>query len=302
MDKADIQAFLAVAQNGTISKAAEKLYISHSTLSWRINKLEEEFGAELFMRGKGLKRVELTKAGNSFLPYAYRLLETWQEAASAIGKAAESSLSIVIGHNHNLLFNNAYKEFSTKYPKIPLYLLLRHSADAYGFVKSGEMDAGFVAVEHQSADIRAISLCRERFVLVCGSRSWLSVADKADIEGLNTENEIKWWVSPSGIADWQMKWFGKEPKWVVQDDPYTMETLLENSDLWTVLPASTAQTFTAHNRDGITVRELGIECPHRDIFLIMRKSATPSEALKNFLKILREDFESKGIEWLCDEL
>ena len=115
MTKADIEAFLAVARSGTLSKAAEKLYISHSTLSGRIGKLEEEFGTELFLRGKGQKRVELTKAGEAFLPYAVKFLDIWQEASTSMGKAVSGSLSIVIGPNHNILFNDVYKDFQEQY-------------------------------------------------------------------------------------------------------------------------------------------------------------------------------------------
>ena len=48
----DIQAFLDVVKYGTVMRAADARYISHSTLSWRISKLEQEVGAELFVRRK----------------------------------------------------------------------------------------------------------------------------------------------------------------------------------------------------------------------------------------------------------
>lgn len=302
MDKADIQAFLAVSQYGTISKAAERLYISHSTLSWRINKLEDEIGAELFERGKGLKRAELTKAGNIFHPYASKLLDTWQEAITAMGKVSESSLSVVIGHNHNLLFNNVYKEFSIEYPEIPLYLLLRHSDDAYGFVKSGEMDAGFVAVDRHMDKIQSIPLCKEQFVFICGNKCDFSTEQVITPENLRAENEIKWWTAPSGVAEWQKKWIGDEPKWVVQDDPHTLESLLDESNLWTVVPASTAETFVSRCKGGILIKDLDFECPSRDIFIVIRECAKPTAALREFLYIMKKDFTSRGIEWLLNEI
>lgn len=298
MDRADIQAFLAVARYGTISKAADKLYVSHSTLSWRINRLEEELGVELFSRGKGLKKVELTKAGSVFLPYSEKLLAIWQEGINAIGKATESSLSVVIGHNHNLLFNNVYKEFSVMYPKVPLYLLLRHSSDAYEYVKSGEMDAGFVAVMYPTDKVRSIPLCKEPFVLVCGGKSAYADRDVLGPEDLRPENEIKWWTVPSGVAEWQEKWLHTEPNWVIQDDTYTMESLLDDSDRWTVVPLSTAEIFASHRKGGILVKELNFECPGRDIFVITKSDTKPSPVLQNFLEIVQRDFTARGIEWL----
>ena len=70
MTDIDIQAFLVVNRVKTISRAAESLFISPSTLSWRISRLEGELGEQLFRRSKGVKQAELTQAGSQFLPYA----------------------------------------------------------------------------------------------------------------------------------------------------------------------------------------------------------------------------------------
>ena len=53
----DIQAFLAVAEHLTISKAAEELFVSQSTASHRIQNLEDELGVALIERQKGRRRV-----------------------------------------------------------------------------------------------------------------------------------------------------------------------------------------------------------------------------------------------------
>lgn len=300
MTKSDIEAFLAVAQSGTISKASEKLYISHSTLSWRIAKLEEEFGVELFSRGKGQKKVELTNAGSAFLPFAVRFLDIWEEASVAMGKAVSTSLNIVIGHNHNLLFTNVYKEFSEQYPDIPLYLLLRHSADAYRYVQTGEVDAGFVASLQKSDKIRAFPLCREKMVFVCGSKYDYRDIPVLSMNDLLTKDEIMWWIAPSAIADWQRNWFGENPQRIVQEDTNALEALLAGSRFWTLVPASTADIFLSRRPGEILSRQLGFGCPGREIFLITRTGVPISNALINFLHIMQRDFTSRGLQWLCD--
>ncbi|MBQ3010099.1 MAG: LysR family transcriptional regulator [Oscillospiraceae bacterium] len=300
MTQVDIEAFLAVVQYGTISKAAEKLYISHSTLSWRISRLEEEFGVELFIRAKGVKKVELTKAGTTLLPYAVKLLDIWQEAADALRDNTDSSLSVVMGHNHNTLFNNVYKEFQRNYPEIPLYLLLRHSKDAYGYVKSGEMDAGFVATAHPDKAINTVPLCRENMVFICGRN--FEHADKEIItrEHLSNTTEIMWWLSPSNVADWQQRHFGADPKWVVQEDTNALESLVDSSHLWTVVPASTAEIFISRRQGGIISKPLDFDCPSREIFLIFKKGIQPNTSLNNFLKLMQIDFKNRGIDWMYE--
>lgn len=297
MDKADLMAFVTIARQGTILKAAKTLYISHSTLSWRLTRLEKELEAELFVRSKGIKHVELTRAGRTFLPYAERLLSTWQEATDALKTTRHESLSVVIGHNHNLLFNNVYKEFSTRSPNVPLYLLLRHSQEAYTYVKSGEMDAGFVATRHDTEGVDTIPLCREKMVLICGSGCEHRDAPRISPDILKAHNEIKWWISPSKISDWQLEHIGQEPKWLVQEDPNALANLLDGSSFWTIAPLSTAQMFIFRHSEGIIVRQLDFDFPSREIFLIVRKGSKSSPALDDFLQLIREDFISRGMEW-----
>ena len=56
--------FLAVAEEGNITKAADRLHLTQPTLSRQLRELEEELGAPLFVRGK--RRIALTEAGVRF--------------------------------------------------------------------------------------------------------------------------------------------------------------------------------------------------------------------------------------------
>ncbi len=64
MTNLDIETFWAVVQHGTMTAAAEALYITQPTLSMRIRALEERVGTPLFVRGKGQRRrPEISDAG-----------------------------------------------------------------------------------------------------------------------------------------------------------------------------------------------------------------------------------------------
>ena len=78
MTNLDIETFWAVVQHGTMTAAAEALYITQPTLSMRIRALEERVGTPLFVRGKGQRRIQLTAAGQKFLTLARR----WQRLLS----------------------------------------------------------------------------------------------------------------------------------------------------------------------------------------------------------------------------
>ena len=66
MDEKDLQIFLTLADTGNLTRTAEKLYLAQPTLSKRLQNMESELGATLFLRSK--QGVTLTPAGASF-PY-----------------------------------------------------------------------------------------------------------------------------------------------------------------------------------------------------------------------------------------
>ena len=68
-----IQAFLAIAEIGNFTRAAERLHVAQPTLSLLLRQLEEELGARLLDRTT--RRVELTAAGRDFKNSASRIVE-----------------------------------------------------------------------------------------------------------------------------------------------------------------------------------------------------------------------------------
>lgn len=63
MDEKDLQIFLTLAETGNLTRTAEKLYLAQPTLSKRLQNLESELGATLFLRSK--HGVTLTPAGEA---------------------------------------------------------------------------------------------------------------------------------------------------------------------------------------------------------------------------------------------
>lgn len=79
MNYYQIEAFLTIANTQSLSKAAELLYVAQSTVSHRLSTLEKELGATLVLRSKGNRMIELTPAGERFLPIAHRWEVLWDE-------------------------------------------------------------------------------------------------------------------------------------------------------------------------------------------------------------------------------
>src|SRR6186997_552653 len=81
-----ITAFVETARRQSVSRAAEALFISQPALTARLKGLEKDLGAQLFVRTP--RGMRLTDAGNAFLPYAVRALETLTDGRMQVNAPA----------------------------------------------------------------------------------------------------------------------------------------------------------------------------------------------------------------------
>jgi len=78
MDLAGLQTFLAIVDTGSLVRASERLHIGQSTITTRLQRLEDEIGQVLFHRAR--TGVKLTHAGIKFKHYAVAITDLWQVA------------------------------------------------------------------------------------------------------------------------------------------------------------------------------------------------------------------------------
>lgn len=84
----DVRYFLAVAEELSFTRAAERLFVSQPALSKQIRQLEAHLRAELFTRGH--RTVGLTAAGAAFLPRARALVAEWEAATDDVRLAGRT--------------------------------------------------------------------------------------------------------------------------------------------------------------------------------------------------------------------
>src|SRR5690606_36391536 len=95
VDVRQLETFRKVAQLGSITRAATELRYAQSTVTAQIKALESELNVALVKRsGRG---IQLTAAGERFLPYAERILQLVAEARHNLRPAADPSGTLLIG-------------------------------------------------------------------------------------------------------------------------------------------------------------------------------------------------------------
>ena len=95
MDLALIRTFLEVSASGSFVAASQRLYVTQSAVSLRIQRLEDQLGHPLFERSKA--GAVLTQAGKQFEGYALALLRSWEEARQQVAIPEGFSRSLTIG-------------------------------------------------------------------------------------------------------------------------------------------------------------------------------------------------------------
>ncbi|MFI6294180.1 LysR family transcriptional regulator [Nonomuraea sp. NPDC050790] len=142
----DLRYFVAVAEELSFTRAAERLYIAQPTLSKQIRQLEDLMRVKLFDRNR--RAVSLTEPGEALLPVARELLQRWDEAQRAVGDAAAAQTSrLTVGMSTSVgrgLLAAIRERFTTRRPGCELRIRQVNWSDATAGLAEGEVDAAFV--------------------------------------------------------------------------------------------------------------------------------------------------------------
>jgi DNA-binding transcriptional LysR family regulator len=140
LDLGQVRAFVAVADHGYFSLAAQTLALSQQALSKRVARLEEQLGPLLERRRDG---VALTAAGQRFLPVARQLLEVADHAIAEVRHAPPPPLRVDVWSDLQSPAQ-AVRAIAREQPDIVLELSMRRDlAEAVGALQRHEIDLGF---------------------------------------------------------------------------------------------------------------------------------------------------------------
>ena len=192
MELRHLRYFLALAEDLSFTRAAERLHVSQPPLSLQIRQLEEEIGAQLFSRTS--RRVELTRAGHGFLKDARAILERVDASvsrAAAIDSGLAGRLDIGLSGSH--FFGPLPELIATYSQQHPDVSILLHELGPFvqlEALRERHLDLSISRTLVNDVQLRSTHLWADPIVAVLPPNHPLKHRKRLDLADLRSENFV----------------------------------------------------------------------------------------------------------------
>ncbi|WP_296140108.1 LysR family transcriptional regulator [uncultured Tessaracoccus sp.] len=188
MEIEQLRYFLGVVEYGKFVTAAENLFLSQSSLSKQISALEKEVGVRLLLRGRG--RVELTVAGETFLPFAQEICDQHRRMVLAMSRFDASARQLVTLGTLPLLgcydLSSMLAEFSLEHRHVQVDVLEREQDHLVHSLSLAQADLAVLRTDYlPEEDFVRWPLIHDEVVLVAPGRHPFAGRRQLDLRELD---------------------------------------------------------------------------------------------------------------------
>ena len=283
-----IHYFLAVADHGGFTRAADALHVSQPALSQQIRQLEETLGAPLFDRSG--RKTRLTDAGEVYQRYARRALldlDAGRRALHDVQDLSRGSLRIGVTPTFtSYLIGPLMEAFHGRHPGIALTVREMPQERIEEQLNDDQLDVGIAFEDVRSSDIDAQPLLVETLALVVGKRHPYANRRSIGLHALNDESLVL--LSSEFATREQIDRYCRQhevrPHVAIEVNSISaVMEIVQRTNLSTLLPAAIAA-----QRDELSAVSLSPSLLERTAVLLHRKGAYQSAALRAFIRLAVE--------------
>lgn len=204
MDERDFELLITLDETQNITHAANRLYISQSSLSKRISAMEKELGICLMLRSK--QGVHFTPEGEEVLlrckEAAYQL-KLMRENLNAQKNYVCGTLKAGISIDYALFtFPDVLVDYRKKYPHVNTHIITDHSRNLYQKIVDGTVDVAILRGEYQWNSNKLL-LSREKICAICSKEDKAHSLHDIPFIGRKTdmefERELTQWLYENGF-------------------------------------------------------------------------------------------------------
>ena len=291
MDLRTLRYFTVVAQKRNITRAAEALAMSQPPLSLQMRSLEEELGAQLFVRGK--RRLTLTAEGEQLLRRAHQILELAEKTQQEIktmrsGMSGTVFLAMVEGRAPYLAAQ-WIAGFKEEYPMVRYNLWNGSSDDILDRLRRGLADLAIVAAPYDHEHLDGFPVGIEPWVAIIPKNHPLAKLEGEEIPLNSLKEEPLIVPSRKSRIEAIRSWFGEigaEPNIVCEMSNYVDAVALAEQEVGISIFPQTTYTLNK-----LVVSKI-ISQPIRQVkyVLVWNKEQHPSGLIEEFIHFV-QDFQ-----------
>ena len=205
MESNELRIFRAVAQAGSITRAAQTLGYVQSNVSARIQQLEYDLKTQLFYRHRGMI---LTPTGEKLLAYAEKIIYLIDEASNALNDSCDPSGNLSIGAAHTISairLPEILAQYHRAYPKVDLSLIASQSDELIYKVKHFQLDGAFVKTPSLSDENIVSELVFEETLVLISNSKYTKMEDLyskpflMSTTGCPNRTQLENWLKSKGI-------------------------------------------------------------------------------------------------------
>ena len=283
MDINELRIFKAVAEEGSVSRAAERLNCVQSNVSARIRQLEEGLKVTLFHRKS--RGVALTTAGRVLLDYAERILALVSEAERIVQEREPLGGRLIIGALETtaaVRLPPVLAEYHRRFPSVELQLVTGTALDLIRMILDFKLDGTFVdgAIDHPELLVEECFV--EENVLLCAAGEDPLPKERpinilAFPIGCYYRKQLETWLHKSGLIPYKIMEFS------------TIETIIGCVSAGmgiTFLPRSVLGGNLASDR--VAIHPLPAEVAHVTTRFLRRKNSVEPKTLSAFRDVVKQ--------------
>jgi LysR family hydrogen peroxide-inducible transcriptional activator len=295
MEMHQLRYFVAVADEGSFSRAAERCFVSQPSLSQQIIKLEQEVGRPLFDRAG--RRVLLTDAGRLLLEHARAVLMTIENATRQLKEVhCDSSGRLTVGVIPTIasyLLPPVIATFRRTHPRVELMIQEDYTQRLVASVRQGDLDIAIAALPIDDDQLTLETLGTDPLVLAVPSGHPLARKRRPVLRDLNQEPFVL--ISDMHCLGEQVMSICRsheiQPKLVCRGAQIsTVQALIALGEGVSLLPLMSREA----DRSRHTVyRELPEDKPERTVVALRHRHRYHTSHAREFLEIVRARLERK---------
>jgi DNA-binding transcriptional LysR family regulator len=290
MELRHLRYFVAVAEELSFTRAADRLYVVQPTLSGQIKQLEQELGVELFDRSR--RAVQLTPAGSMLLIDAVRLLDDADGIVQRMRSVRGATESLSVGFTAATAVGpvvTAISEFQVRHPEVGLSMRSTYPAELMRDLEARRADIVITHIADESPPFQHLLLAVERVAVALPPDHRLAGEDVINLGDLAEDDFLlpPRWRSPDihGFVMGLCRQAGFEPKVSAVDLPLASRVALVAHGAGVAM-VGTREEYLAGT--GAVIRPIRDD-PRLYLDAVWRDEA-PSPARTAFLDTLREVF------------